>query len=221
MLKILQMATDKKGFILYADQKALFDQLPNDKAGELIKFIFSYVNDENPISEDLIINLAFTPIQQQLKRDLIKYKETKESRSKAGKAGANKRWQNITEDSKGISSIAKIADNVNDNVNVKENVINNIDFQALLEFINSCFGRNFRVMNNSIKDKYKSLLKQGYTKLQITDSINNCKNNEYHKQNNYLYCTPEFFSRSVIIDKYSNVSKTDNSKVYNPNIIHE
>jgi hypothetical protein len=127
MLKILQMATDKKGFILYADQKALFDQLPNDKAGELIKFIFSYVNDENPISEDLIINLAFTPIQQQLKRDLIKYKETKESRSKAGKAGANKRWQNITEDSKGISSIAKIADNVNDNVNVKENVINNIE----------------------------------------------------------------------------------------------
>jgi len=125
MLKILQMATDKKGFILYADQKALFDQLPNDKAGELIKFIFSYVNDENPISEDLIINLAFTPIQQQLKRDLIKYKETKESRSKAGKAGANKRWQNITEDSKGISSIAKIADNVTDNVNVNDNVNKN------------------------------------------------------------------------------------------------
>jgi hypothetical protein len=59
MLKFLQMAKDKKGFILYADQKALFDQLPNEKAGELIKFIFSYVNDENPISEDLIINLAY------------------------------------------------------------------------------------------------------------------------------------------------------------------
>ena len=125
MLKILQMATDKKGFILYADQKALFDQLPNDKAGELIKFIFSYVNDENPISEDLIINLAFTPIQQQLKRDLVKYEKTKDSRSKAGIAGANKRWQNITEDSKGISVITKIADNVNDNV--KDKVINNID----------------------------------------------------------------------------------------------
>ena len=127
MLKILQMATDKKGFILYADQKALFDQLPNDKAGELIKFIFSYVNDENPISEDLIINLAFTPIQQQLKRDLVKYEETKQSRSKAGKAGANKRWQNITEDSKGIPVIEKIADNVNDTDNVKDKVINNIE----------------------------------------------------------------------------------------------
>jgi hypothetical protein len=125
MLKILQMATDKKGFVLYADQKALFDQLPNDKAGELIKFIFSYVNDENPISEDLIINLAFTPIKQQLKRDLVKYEKTKDSRSKAGIAGANKRWQNIANDSKRISVIAKIADNVN--VNVKDKVINNIE----------------------------------------------------------------------------------------------
>ena len=208
MLKFLQMAKDKKGFILYADQKALFDQLPNEKAGDLIKFIFSYVNDENPVSEDLIINLAFTPIQQQLKRDLVKYEETKESRSKAGKAGANKRWQNVTEDSKRIPSIAKIADNVNDNVTDK--VIDNIDYQAMLEFINSSFGRNFKVMNNSIKDKYKSLLKQGYTKQQIIDSINNCKENDYHKQNNYQYCTPEFFSRSVTIDKYSEKSTIQN-----------
>ena len=119
------MAKDKKGFILYADQKAIFDQLPNDKAGELIKFILSYVNDENPETDDLIIKLAFTPIQQQLKRDLIKYEETKENRSKAGKAGANKRWQNITEDSKRINDMAKIA--VNDNVNVKDKVIDNIE----------------------------------------------------------------------------------------------
>ena len=117
------MAKDKKGFILYADQKALFEQLPNDKAGELIKFIFDYVNDENPVTEDLIINLAFTPIKQQLKRDLIKFEETKEKRSEAGKAGANKRWQNIANDSKRISTIAKIAVNDNVNVNVKEKVI--------------------------------------------------------------------------------------------------
>ena len=119
------MAKDKKGFILYADQKAIFEQLPNDKAGELIKFIFSYVNDENPQTDDLIIKLGFTPIQQQLKRDLVKYEETKEKRSEAGKAGANKRWQTIANDSKRINDIAKIADNVNDNV--KDKVIDNIE----------------------------------------------------------------------------------------------
>jgi hypothetical protein len=117
------MAKDKKGFILYADQKAIFEQLPNDKAGELIKFIFSYVNDENPETDDLIIKLGFTPIQQQLKRDLVKYEETKEKRSEAGKAGANKRWQTIANDSKRINDIAKIADNVN----VKDKEIDNIE----------------------------------------------------------------------------------------------
>lgn len=134
------MAKDKKGFILYADQKAIFDQLPNDKAGELIKFIFSYVNDENPQTDDLIIKLGFTPIQQQLKRDLVKYEETKEKRSEAGKAGANKRWQNVAEDSKRIKGIAKIA--VNDNVNVKDKVIESIEerkskfYDSLTLFVN-------------------------------------------------------------------------------------
>ena len=86
------MAEDKKGFILYADQKELFNQLPNEKAGELIKHIFSYVNDENPITEDLIINLAFTPIKQQLKRDLVKYEDKLEKKSISGREGNLKRW---------------------------------------------------------------------------------------------------------------------------------
>lgn len=141
------MAKDKKGFILYADQKALFDQLPNDKAGELIKFIFAYVNDENPTTDDIIINLAFTPIKQQLKRDLKKFEETKEKRREAGKAGANKRWQNIANDSKRIKAIAKIADNVNDNVNVKEKVIDiNIrkqTFASSLQPYLEKYGREF------------------------------------------------------------------------------
>ena len=121
------MAINKKGFILYADQKALFDQLTNDKAGELIKFIFSYVNDENPTTNDLIINLAFTPIKQQLKRDLVKFMEIKEIRRKAGKIGMEKRWQSITNDNKPLQAITNITvndnDNVNDNVNDKKDIV--------------------------------------------------------------------------------------------------
>ena len=120
------MAINKKGFILYADQKALFDQLTNDKAGELIKFIFSYVNDENPTTNDLIINLAFTPIKQQLKRDLVKFMEIKEIRRKAGKIGMEKRWQSITNDNKPLQAITNITVNDNDNVNDNVNVIKDI-----------------------------------------------------------------------------------------------
>ena len=87
------MAENKKGFVLYADQKSIIDMLPNEKAGELLKHIFAYVNDENPINEDPLINLAFEPIKLQLKRDLQKWQETRVKRSVAGSISAEKRKQ--------------------------------------------------------------------------------------------------------------------------------
>jgi hypothetical protein len=111
------MAKDKKSFILYVDQKDLWNKLPDEIAGKLIKHIYSYVSDENPKSDDLIVEIAFEPIKQQLKRDLKLFDEKRVKRSEAGLAGANKRWQTIANDSKRINGIAKIADNVNVNVN--------------------------------------------------------------------------------------------------------
>lgn len=69
------MAKGKKGFVLYADQIETFTALPDNMAGKLIKHIFKYVNDEDPKTDELVINIAFTPIKTQLKRDLKKYEE--------------------------------------------------------------------------------------------------------------------------------------------------
>jgi hypothetical protein len=86
------MAEDKKSFLLYTDLIHTVNKMPNDKAGELFKHILSYVNDLNPETEDLIIQLTFEPIKQQLKRDLLKYKESIIDKSNAGKLGNLKRW---------------------------------------------------------------------------------------------------------------------------------
>jgi hypothetical protein len=88
-----------------------------------------------------------------------------------------------------------------------------IDFEKLLSFINFSFGRKFQVINNKVRASYNARIKEGYTKDQITDAINNCKEIAYHKEKNYQYCTPEFFCRSEILDKYSNVTKQE-KKVY-------
>ena len=206
------MAKDKKSFILYVDQKDLWNKLPDDIAGKLIKHIYSYVSDENPTSKDLIIEIAFEPIKQQLKRDLKLFEEKRVKRSEAGIAGANKRWQEIANDSKRISTIAKIADNVNVNDNV--NVIDNIDYQALLDFVNKSFGRNFKVVGDKIQRSYKARLKDGYKKEDIINAIKNCKENPYHKENNYQYCTPEFFSRAETLDKYADRTiKTESDSI--------
>ena len=93
------MAENKKSFLLYCDLIHTVTKMPIDKAGELFIHILKYVNDENPVTEDLITNLTFEPIKQSLKRDLEKWENTLEGRSRAGKASAEiKRQskQNVT-----------------------------------------------------------------------------------------------------------------------------
>lgn len=79
------MAEDKKSFVLYADLIHTVKKLPKEKQGELFMTILSYVNDENPIVDDLLVELVFEPIKLQLKRDLVKYETTKERRRELGR----------------------------------------------------------------------------------------------------------------------------------------
>jgi hypothetical protein len=79
------MAEGKNSFVLYADYIGTFEELTDDEAGKLIKHLFRYVNDENPVTDDKLIKIAFEPIKQQLKRDLQKWAEKKTGFSDAGK----------------------------------------------------------------------------------------------------------------------------------------
>ena len=69
------MAANKTSFLLYCDIIHTVRKLPDEKAGQLFKHILAYVNDENPVAEDVIIEIAFEPIKQSLKRDLQKYEK--------------------------------------------------------------------------------------------------------------------------------------------------
>lgn len=82
------MASGKKGILVYADYLPIFENLEDDEAGRLIKHFFRYVNDKNPEAPDRITAIAFEPIKQQLKRDLINYLATCEKNSE----NAKKRW---------------------------------------------------------------------------------------------------------------------------------
>ncbi len=123
------MAEDKKGFLMYADQREQFDQLTDEQAGKLIKHLFAYVNDENPQTNDIVTKISFTPIKSQLKRDLEKYEEKKEQWSKAGKASAEarkKKKKRPSTDATTVNERSKRSTestvNVNDNDNVSDSV---------------------------------------------------------------------------------------------------
>ena len=131
------MAENKKSFVAYSDWYGIFKALPDEVAGKLIKHIFSYVNDENPTTDDYIINALFEPIKNALKRDLIKWENERQQRSDAGKKSAELRSQRNstsveTRSTKSNETERNSTDNVN--VNVNDNVINNKIEERKLKF---------------------------------------------------------------------------------------
>lgn len=130
------MAKDKKGFILYCDIIHTIEKLTDEQAGKLFKHILKYVNDQDPIPEDIITNIAFEPIKQSLKRDLQKYEGIRTK----NKENALKRWNATASERMQVDT--KNADKDSDIVKVKHKVINNIGerkskfYDSLLIYVN-------------------------------------------------------------------------------------
>ena len=158
------MAENKKSFIVYSDWRDTFDQLPDSDAGKLIKHIFSYVNDEKPKIESVLINAVFAQIKNTLKRDLEKWDKQLEQRKKAGKKSAEMRATKSNDRSTTVETRRRnstvnvnVSDNVNDNVNV--NVIKKELFNSK-EWINVITKNNqltLELTNNLLKDFFNEL----------------------------------------------------------------
>jgi hypothetical protein len=117
------MAEGKKSFVAYSDWKNVFDELPNEDAGKLIKHIFAYVNDENPTSDDVLIRAVFANIKTTLKRDLTKWDAQLTQRKKAGVKSAEIRSTKFNERSTVVNEAER---NSTVSVNVSVNDIKDI-----------------------------------------------------------------------------------------------
>lgn len=239
------MAEDKNGFVLYKDLISVVRKLvekdrenKTNYGGELFLLILEYVNDNDPIPLDFVLELAFEPIKCQLKRDLKKYSEKVNKNSESGRIGNLKRWnpdlykeyndgnisldeaESIASSRKCDNEVAEVADIDTDNVSdsdmvkdiKKEDIASQINFDGLLKAINDLTGRKFKMVNSSVRKKYIARLKEGYTKKDIITAIRNAVKTEFHIQSKFKHLTPEFFSRADIIDKYSDTMEIQKSK---------
>lgn len=229
------MAKDKNSFILYSDLIHTIERLSDENAGQLFKHLMRYVNDQDPVCDNLLLEIAFEPIKHQLKRDLHKFEQTKERRSIAGKIGAEKRWQEMANDSNRIQShtkdsnriqtmannsnewqaMAKMAVNDNDNVNVNDINNSNVDFQSILAHFNSTFQKRCTVFSTSAKNKYRARFKEGYTIDMVKQAMVAASKSKHHLESNFKYCTLEFFSRAEKLDMYATATSNE-PKPYNP-----
>lgn len=88
------MSNDKEFFMLSNDIIHTLSVLPNEKAGQLFKHIASFVNHQNPTTEDEVINITFEPIKQYLIEEYNKKNDISIKRSNAAKNGVLKRAKN-------------------------------------------------------------------------------------------------------------------------------
>ena len=126
------MPSDKKSFILYADLIHTVRKLPPEKAGQLFMTILQYINEEDFDVQDLLVEIAFEPIKQQLIRDSHKWDERIEQNSINGKKGGRPRKANETQinpnnpplflkSEKSLNDNDSVNDSVNGNVISKDN----------------------------------------------------------------------------------------------------
>ncbi len=200
------MAKDKKSFLLYCDLIHTVEHMPSEKAGDLFKHILKYVNDENPITDDLIVKLTFEPIKQSLKRDLLKWEDKSPQRIEkarvAGLASAEarklKKQLNSTNELK--SELNSTKSTVSVSVSVKDiDILNNNINSRKLKFANSLkifideFGKEMirefydywtEHGENDKKMRFEKEKSFGINRRLATWNKNNFKNKNYGKQIN-------------------------------------
>jgi len=223
------MADNKKSFVLYCDIIKTVEKLPNETAGELFKHLLSYVNDEEPETDNLLVEVAFEPIKQQLKRDLVKWEERAERSRENGKKGGRPKQKNLEKPKKPsgfINNLNEPEKPVNDTVNVTVNVnVNDIEYIYSL-YPSKCpiqsrsLGKNSK--NKKQIEKHLKTKTKEELEIIINSYIEDCKkNNVYFKNFSVLLNNlPEieetvFFKTDFDSDGvYRELSKNDFDKQY-------
>ena len=211
------MADGKKSVLLYCDLIHTVEKMDNETAGLFFKHYLRYINDLNPTTDNLIVDITFESVKQNLKRDLLKWESRADNSRNNGKLGGRPKKEETQKTQQVNLKPEKpvnvtVTDTVNVNDNVNDTKADKIDFDALLFFINETFGRNFKTISNQVKAKYNVRLKDGYSKSDFKTAMLNCSKLQFHKDNNFQYCTPEYFSRAEILDKYSDVTEQEQAK---------
>tara|TARA_R110000803_G_scaffold163504_2_gene227186 strand:+ start:163 stop:801 length:639 start_codon:yes stop_codon:yes gene_type:complete len=81
------MADNKKSVLLYCDIIHTIEKMNNETAGQFFKHYLRYINDKDPKTDNLIVDIAFESVKQNLKRDLIKWEQRAEKSRANGKLG--------------------------------------------------------------------------------------------------------------------------------------
>lgn len=195
-LYFIEMAKDKRSFVLYVDSKETLEALSDENAGKLIKHIFRYVNDENPKTPNELINIAFLPIKNQLKRDLKRWESKQEQRRLAGLKSAESRRTKSNESEQPLTTVESRSTKLTVNVSGSGSVSGSVKdiFNVFWDLYHSTTGKQKSDKEPSLKHWKK--LTQSEMELAINKIEDYVKN-----QSEIKYCKK---ARTYLADKNFN-----------------
>ena len=151
------MAENKKSFVFYCDWIDTFKALPKDKGYDLLMHLLSYVNDENPKTDDVLVNAVFQNIKNALKRDLKKYEVRAENSRENGKLGGRPKKPKKPSGLIKNPTEPKKPDSVN--VSDSDNVINIPTFEIFLSYAQA---NDNKISPLALKHKYEAWVVNGW-----------------------------------------------------------
>jgi hypothetical protein len=151
------MAENKKSFVFYCDWIDTFKALPKDKGYDLLMHLLSYVNDENPKTDDVLVNAVFQNIKNALKRDLKKYEVRAENSRENGKLGGRPKKPKKPSGLIKNPTEPKKPDSVN--VSDSDNVINIPTFEVFLSYAQA---NDNKISPLALKHKYEAWVVNGW-----------------------------------------------------------
>lgn len=147
------MAYGKKSFLLYCDIQSTVNKLSDEQAGRLFKTILAYVNDENPIVDDLLLDVVFEPIKVSLKRDLKRYESIVERNRVNGKHGGRPKMEKPKKPT-GLNGNPKKPKKADIDIDIDSDNVIDIDSEIKKEVDTQT---PFGVYNNWLKSTYPSV----------------------------------------------------------------
>lgn len=87
------------------------------------------------------------------------------------------------------------------------------DVSVLIETFNVIFNKRSRIISKKVANKYREILRY-YSLDDVKQAMSNAKDDDFHRENGYKYCTLEYFSRIEQIDKWINVQQVEEKNTF-------
>jgi len=78
-----------------------------------------------------------------------------------------------------------------------------VNESEIIKMFNDVFRKNSRVISKGVLNKYKEILKH-YSIEEIKEAMEHARDDDFHNETRWKYCTIEYFSRMDQLDKWLN-----------------